>query len=283
MSETLRVLITGATDGIGRETAHALARRGAAVILHGRSDERLQATKASFEAETGSRSIAAVQGDLASFAEIHAMADHLLDRFPAIDVLINNAGVYQKRWEPSVDGIERTLAVNHLAPFLLTHRLLPALARAPRGRIVNVASIAHQRGRIDLGDLELRADFDPYRAYAQSKLANILFTRELARRLGPASTITVNALHPGVVGTKLLTEGFEIEGSDSVEEGSATSVFLAVDPSVAAVTGAYFVRCREAEPSAAARDPALARRLYERSCAMVAIDGLPEPTAGADL
>lgn len=277
MRDTLRVLVTGATDGIGRETALELARRGAAVILHGRSHERLQATRAAIEADSGSRTIQTIQGDLASFAEIHAMADDLLDRAPALDVLINNAGVYQKRWEPSVDGIEVTLAVNHLAPFLLTHRLLPALARAPAGRIINVASVAHQRGRVDFDDLELRGDFDPYRAYAQSKLANVLFTRELARRLAGRSAITVNALHPGVVGTKLLTLGFESSGQDSAQEGAATSVFLALDPAVAGRSGGYFVRCREAEVSAAARDPALARRFYDHSCAMVGIEGLPEP------
>jgi NAD(P)-dependent dehydrogenase (short-subunit alcohol dehydrogenase family) len=168
-----------------------------------------------------------------------------------------------------------TFAVNHLAPFLLTHLLLARPCGAALRRIVNVSSIAHSRGRVDLDDPQLlRQPFSSYASYATSKLANVLFTVELARRL-EARKIAVNALHPGVASTKLLTEGFEMEGSDSLAESAATSVMLAVDPSVEGVTGRYFVRGRPSPANPVASDPVLVRRFYELSAELTGVDPLP--------
>jgi NAD(P)-dependent dehydrogenase (short-subunit alcohol dehydrogenase family) len=270
------VLVTGSTDGIGRETAFQLARRGARVILHGRTPERLKAALAELTRVAGRPMPEPLRGDLRSFEAVRAMARELGERQEAVEVLVNNAGIYQREKELSPDGIELTMAVNHFAPFLLTHLLLAGKTGAGLKRVVNVASIAHARGQIDLSDPKGLAHFDPYGSYANSKLANVLFTVELAFRLGERD-IAVNALHPGVVSTKLLTAGFGMQGSDSVEDAAATSVMLALDPVGARVSGGYFVSRREAKPSAAARDPKLAHRYYEESAKIVKVAPLPEP------
>ncbi len=276
MNASIVALITGSTDGIGRETAAELARRGAHVILHGRSEERLAGARAAVEAAAPGARVETLRGDLGSLADVRRMAAEAAARWPSLDVLINNAGVYMKRLERTVDGHERSFAVNHLAPFVLTHLLLEPLGRARQGRVINVSSIAHQRGRVDFADLDGARHFDEYRAYALSKLANVLFTVELARRLGPGP-VTVNALHPGVVSTKLLTEGFGMQGAESLAEGAATSVYLATAPEVTGVSGRYFVRCREAPMAPAAQDAALCRRFYEASAALCGITGVASP------
>ncbi|MEZ4385657.1 MAG: SDR family NAD(P)-dependent oxidoreductase [Nannocystaceae bacterium] len=275
--DTLKILVTGATDGIGRQTALELARRGAHVILHGRSEAKLAAARAMIVREVADASLDAVRADLSALDEVRELAAAVGRSYPALDVLVNNAGVYMKSRELSRDGFERTMAINHYAPFLLSHLLLDNLRRARQGRIVNVASVAHTRGRIDLEDLDFAREWSEYGAYAASKLANVLFTGELARRLEGA-TVTVNALHPGVVGTKLLTEGFEMEGSDSLGEGAATSVHLALAPEVGGTSGAYFVRSLVADVAASAKDPALARRFYDLSAERVGVAVLPEPS-----
>jgi NAD(P)-dependent dehydrogenase (short-subunit alcohol dehydrogenase family) len=271
------VLVTGATDGIGRETARELARRGARVIVHGRRADKAEAVKKEVEALSGAAMPAALIGDLSSFAGVRAMAESLLARGEGIDVLLNNAGIYMNEAATSHDGFELTFAVNHLAPFLLTHLLLPRLRESAGPRVVNVSSMAHARGQLSvagLGSLGSTKGFEPYAAYALSKLANVLFTVELARRLGPS--VAVSALHPGVVSTKLLTEGFGMRGSDSLAEGAATSVRLALAPELAQVSGRYFSHGREAPMAGAARDPALVRAFYETSCELTGIAPLPE-------
>jgi NAD(P)-dependent dehydrogenase (short-subunit alcohol dehydrogenase family) len=155
------------------------------------------------------------------------------------------------------------MAVNHFAPFLLTHHLLGALSRAPRGRVVTVSSMAHQSGRLDLDDLTFARRYDGYAAYAASKLANVLFTVELAKRLED-SAVTANCLHPGVIATKLLRSGFGMGGAP-VEQGARTSVYLATSPEIGSVSGRYYVDCRPATPSRTARDEALAARLWQES------------------
>lgn len=245
------VLVTGSTDGIGKETARQLAAAGARVLLHGRSEERVAAAL---------RDLPGAGGwvcDFSSLGEVRAGAARLPQ---GLDVLVNNAGLYTRTRQLSQDGYELTFQVNHLAPFLLTNLLLPSMNDG--ARIVNVSSALHASGALDFDDLMLERRYSGAAAYAQSKLANVLFTRELARRQRKA---TANALHPGVVATRLLREGFGGFGGVSPGEGAKTPVYLSLSPLVAGVSGKYFVDAREATPSARALDDELARRLWEAS------------------
>jgi retinol dehydrogenase 14 len=268
------ILVTGATDGIGKQTALELARDGVRLVLHGRSQSKLEATRDELQRLVAGSAVEIAAADFASLAEVRGMAEEVAARHGAIDVLINNAGAFMNQHALSRDGHEMTFAVNHLAPFLLTHLLLDALRAAPRARIVNVTSVAHMRGVLDFENLHGEKGFSPYGAYALSKLANVLFTVELARRLA-GEPITVNALHPGVVSTKLLTEGFGMQGQESLSQGAATSVYLATSPEVADVSGLYFARCREAEMNPLAAHPGMGSRLYELSAELTGIRGLP--------
>lgn len=269
------VLVTGATDGIGRETARELVRRGATVLVHGRRAAKAKAIAAELAELAGSRrrTPEPLVADFASLDDVRRMAKELVERGDAVDVLLNNAGVYMNELQKTRDGFEMTFAVNHLAPFLLTHLLLPRLRESAAARIVNVSSMAHSSGRIDLDALGSTRRFEPYAAYAASKLANVLFSVELARRVGPK--LPVNALHPGVVSTKLLTEGFGMRGGESLAEGAATSVRLALSPELANVTGRYFSHGKEAAMAAHARDRELARAFYEKSCELTGVRPLP--------
>lgn len=265
------VLVTGATDGIGRETALELARRGARVIVHGRDAARAEAVTRALPGDP----LAPLIVDLSRLADVRRAGDELDRRGVRLDVLLNNAGLYARERRLSPDGHETTLAVNHLGPFALTHALVAAAAGASLKRIVNVSSMAHARGEIRLDDLGFdRRGFSPYGTYAASKLANVLFTVEAAERLR-ARGIAVNALHPGVVSTKLLTQGFGVQGGDSLAEGAATSVLLAIDPSVTEVTGAYFDDRRRVTPAPAARDRAMAKALYDASVALTGVAAWP--------
>ncbi|MDT8322624.1 MAG: SDR family oxidoreductase [Bacteroidota bacterium] len=256
------VLVTGSTDGIGLQTALEIARRGGRVVLHGRSEERLHS--AMLQLRRADADIAgAVTGDFASFASVRRMAAEVRTSFPELSVLVNNAGVYMSDHAMTEDGHEMTWQVNHLSMLLLTEQLLLVLKDNLPARIVNVASIAHTRGSIDFENLNGEREYDPYGAYAQSKLANILFTYELAAKLH-GSGITVNCLHPGVIGTKLLREGFGIDGA-SVEEGAATSVYLATSDEVADISGKYFVRKQQTPSSATSYDLELMRRVWDVS------------------
>jgi len=202
------------------------------------------------------------------------MAAELEQRGVALDTLINNAGVYMKRRELSEDGIELTLAVNHFAHVLLTHLVLASSVGAALSRVVNLSSIAHSRAAIDLDDIEnTRAKFDDYQAYATSKLANVLFTVELARRL-KGRGVLVNAVHPGVVSTKLLQTGFDMRGPDSLGKGARTSVMLAISPEYAHISGSYFIEGRETRMHRLAADAELCARYYELSAARVGVTAL---------
>jgi NAD(P)-dependent dehydrogenase (short-subunit alcohol dehydrogenase family) len=269
MAHMPTILVTGATDGIGRETARELAERGARVLVHGRTRDKAERTAAALAGESGRDRFEAVHGDFASLAEVRALAADVLAQHPALDVLVNNAGVYLHQREQSADGYELTLAVNHLAPFALTHLLLPALERSGHGRIVNVSSIAHRRGRVDLDDLDLTREFDGYRAYATSKLINVLATYELARRLA-GRPVTVNALHPGVISTKLLRGGFGMSG-DEVARGAAGEVKLALDPALDGTSGRYFDMGQETPSSRVSYDEALQRAVYDASVARTGV------------
>lgn len=266
-------LVTGATDGIGRQTALTLSRGGGRVLVHGRTMEKAQATVAQLARESRGAKLEPVAGDLSSFAEVRSLAATVASLAPRLDVVIHNAGVFLNERKLSADGFEVTFAVNHLAPFLLTHLLLPELRASDEPRIVNVSSIAHTRGVIEFDDLSSARGFDGYKAYAASKLMNVLFTFDLARRL-TSPFVAVHALHPGVIGTKLLKAGFGMSGG-SLEKGAATSVYVATDPSVARTTGKYFSDVREAQASKTAHDRALQERLYAVSAELTGTPPLP--------
>ena len=269
------ILITGSSDGIGLETARQLARHGADVILHGRRPDRVLAARQAVESLCGRAMPEPIVADLSSLSSAAGIAFELARREVFPEVLINNAGVFAKQLELSPDGIELSMAVNHFAHFVLTMSLLHQPGCRLR-RIINVSSIAHNRGRIELDDLTMRKRrFDAYGMYAASKLANVLFTVELAERL--RGRVSVNALHPGVVSTKLLTEGFGMTGPDSVADGAATSVMLALDPEYAHVTGQYFAASRPAPMNPVAHDRVLSQAFFAETLRIAQNKkGLPE-------
>lgn len=261
-------LVTGATSGIGRETARALAAQGCRVGLVARDRARGEATRDAIRAETGNPLVEVHLADLARQADVRALAAEVRQAYPHLDVLVNNAGAVYNRRILTEDGVETTLAVNHVAPFLLTQLLLDHL----RGRIVNVSSKVHEQGRLDLDDLNLARGYHPMRAYGSSKLANLLWTYELSRR----TDLAVNALHPGLVATNIGHNAFGFliylmrPFSITVEEGAATAIYLASSPEVEGVTGKYFVKGRPERSSRASYDEDLARRLWDATEALVA-------------
>jgi retinol dehydrogenase 12 len=266
-------LITGATSGIGWETAHALATQGAMVALVGRDAERAQKAIDEIRASAPNAQIESYLADLSAQEQVRRLAQEFQSRHDRLDVLINDAGAMFPTHRESVDGIEMTLALNHLAPFLLTSLLLDTLKASAPSRIVTVSSDAHQSARINFDDLQLARGYGPWRAYGQSKLMNILFTNELALRLA-GTGVTANTLHPGFVASNFgksegpfwaaaftLMRPFMI----SAEKGAQTVIYLASSPDVADATGGYYVNCKPARSSSIARDEAAARRLWEVS------------------
>ena len=266
------VMVTGATSGIGEAAARALARKRARLVIVGRSGQRCQTAADAIRRETGNPEVEFLVADLSSQAEVRRLAQEFRQRHSRLDVLINNAGAFFLRRESSADGIEMTFALNHLAYFLLTNLLLDLLKASAPSRIVNVSSAAHLNARIDLSDLQ----FDGWQGYGKSKLANLLFTYELARRL-EGSGVTANALHPGLVASNI---GMNNTGlirwikplvnlfSIGCEEGARTSVYLASSPEVEGVSGRYFVHCKEEPSSVVSRDRELAARLWQISAGM---------------
>jgi len=276
------VLVTGGSGGIGKATALGLARLGADVAITGRNAARTRAAVAEIHASTGA-TVAAFLADVSAQSEVHRLADEVLGRLARIDVLVNNVGGYWNTRHVTDDGLERTFAMNHLAPFLLTSLLLPRLQRTGHARVVTVSSHAHAQGRIDFDDLQGERSYSGARAYNQSKLANLLFSNHLARQHRPQD-VAANALHPGVVST-----GFGAEDPGRAQRllvpvlrpfmktaagGAATSIHVASAPELEGVTGRYFTRGRPARSARHGSDEVAAARLWQVSADLV---GLPSP------
>lgn len=265
-------VITGANRGIGRATAEGMAELGASLILVCRRIEEGDAVAREITAK-GLPTPAVVGADLSSQASIRLAAAEIQAQHPRLHVLINNAGIIPPRREVTLDGLEMQFAVNHLAYFLLANLLLPQLRAGAPSRIVNVSSGAHTHASIDFDDLQSERGYDPKDVYSRTKLANLLFTYELSRRLGPTG-VTVNALEPGIVATRMLADYMGVSRDErSVDstfgatpaEGARTSIYLASSPAVAGVTGKYFARKKPISSSRQSYDEAAARRLWQVS------------------
>jgi NAD(P)-dependent dehydrogenase (short-subunit alcohol dehydrogenase family) len=268
------VIVTGGNSGIGKATAVALARAGARVIITARDQGRGNQAVEDIRQASGRDRVELVVFDLGDLASVRAGAADLLQRCPRIDVLINNAGLVLTDRAETVDGYEATFAINHLGPFLLTELLTDRLVASAPSRVVNVASTAHRSARrgLDFEDLQSRQGYRGMQVYGNSKLANILFTTELASRMS-GKGVTANSVHPGTVATGygrdgdtrgLLAFGLKVIKPFVLtpEKGARTSVYLAASEDVAGVTGKYFVKCKARQPSAAAQNEAAARRLW---------------------
>ena len=273
MSEKV-CLITGATSGIGKATAMELASMGASIVMVGRDRGRGEAALAEINEGSPNASVDLMLADLSSQDEIRRLADEFKDAYPRLDVLVNNAGLFRSERITTADGLETTFAVNHLAYFLLTNLLLDVLKSSAPSRIVNVSSGDHKSGAIDFDDLQQEKRYKGAKAYSQSKLANVLFTYELAKRL-EGTGVTANCLHPGAgVRTNFGSGvsgvfGFTVRAlrplMKSPEKGAETSVYLASSPEVEGLSSRYFVKKAEASSSAVSYDQRIARRLWEVS------------------
>jgi len=282
-------LITGATAGIGRVTALELAHMGAAVVIAGRDPAKCALAANDIREESGN-DVEFLVADLSSQEEVRCLADEFRNRHQRLDVLVNNAGAIHMSHRKSVDGIEMTFALNHLSYFLLTNLLLDVLVASSPSRVVNVASSVHQKAKIDLFDVHAPRHYSGFRAYSRSKLCNLLFTYELARRL-EGTGVTANALHPGLVATNILTNNgilgrflnmlLGIRGI-SVEAGALTSVYAASSPEMEGVSGKYLDKKKIVRSSARSFDEAQAAALWELSASLTGIPvetGIPSPAA----
>jgi NAD(P)-dependent dehydrogenase (short-subunit alcohol dehydrogenase family) len=266
-------LVTGATSGIGWETARALAARGATVALAGRNAGRTQIALDRIRASIPDARLESYLADLSAQEQVRGLAQEFQSRHDRLDVLVNDAGAMFPTRRVSVDGIEMTLALNHLAPFLLTNLLLDTIKASAPSRVVTVSSGAHIGAKVNFDDLQSTHGYGTWRAYGQSKLMNLLFTRELARRLAGTGA-TANALHPGFVASNFgKSEGPMWAAAFTVmrpfmisaEKGAQTAIYLASSREVEGASGWYYVDCHPVTASAAARDDATARRLWEVS------------------
>jgi retinol dehydrogenase 12 len=273
-------LVTGATAGIGRVTALRLAEKGGILIGVGRSPAKCEAVCQAITQSTGNPQVDFLVADLSLQSHVRKLAEEIHKRYDRVNVLVNNAGGFFFRREISREGIEMTLALNHLNYFLLTNLLIDLIVASAPARIVNVSSGAHLSGEIDFEDLECRRRYWGLRAYSQSKLANVLFTYELARRL-EGKPVTANVLHPGYVATQFghnnnlfVRWGIKFSqliGGRTPEEGARTSVYLASSPEVEGVTGRYYVDSQPRRSSAASYDLEIAKRLWEVSETMTGV------------
>lgn len=283
MPSTRTYLIAGATNGIGKAAAQAIAAQGGRVVIVGRNAAKTEAVADELRQASGNPQIDFLLADLSSMSEVRRLAGEFNARYGRLDVLINNAGAFFLRRQETVDGLEMTFALNHLSYFLLTDLLLELLKASAPARVVNVSSGAESGARVDWDDLQLARKYRGFAAYALSKRFNLYFTYELARRL-TGTGVTVNALHPGAVATGIWANPFGRLGGlvkpltrltmKSPDMAAETIVHLATSPTVAGVTGKYFVDMQERYPSRASQDPAAAQRAWQVSEALLA--GLTE-------
>jgi NAD(P)-dependent dehydrogenase (short-subunit alcohol dehydrogenase family) len=272
-------LVTGASAGIGVATAAGLARAGFRVIMAGRDTARLEEARRVVGRRAGSPPIETEIADFASLAAVRGLAERVLAAHDRLDLLVNNAGLISRHFQLSQDGYELTVAVNHLAPFLLTNLLLDRLRASAPARIITVASQAHRGARVDPAALAGQQDWTPLKAYGRSKLCNILFTRALARRLSGSGVVTA-CLHPGVVATGIGDRAGFLAGWGwrlvkpflvTPEKGAAASLFLATTPDPTPFNGVYVIGTKAAAPDAAALDDNLAERLWSESARLVGL------------
>ena len=278
-------LVTGSTSGVGEETALALGRLGADVLVHGRDHEAGERVVERLDAVGADATF--LSADFADVDAVSTLATDVRATVDSLDILCNNAGGFFRDTSPTDLGVEYTFPVNHLVPFQLTAALYPVLS--DDARVITTASVAHRGATLALDSIAELSGFSPWAAYCRSKLANVLFANELSRRLARVdSDITSNSLHPGVIPGSGFIRGFpgaiqqlgslfdDLPVGDSVEDGATTPVYLAASPDVDGVSGAYFSRCRQRRPARTARDPTVQRRLWERSSELLDID---EPLA----
>jgi len=285
MSEKLKAdmngkicLVTGATNGIGKAAAQALAQMGASVVIVGRNGAKTAQLVEEIRTTSGNQNVDSLLADLSSQEDVRRLADEFKSKYPHLHVLLNNAGGTFTTRQLTVDGIEMTFALNHLAYFLLTNLLLDTIKASAPARIINVSSDAHSGGKIDFDNLQGERSYSSFGPYGNSKLANILFTNELARRL-EGTGVTVNALHPGLTRTGFgkNNPGFFMKimqviiplVARSPEKGAETSIYLASSPEVQSVTGKYFVDCKVTQPAPQAADGAIAKKLWDVSAELV--------------
>jgi len=267
-------LVTGATAGIGRITAAALASQGAELIITGRNQQKTEDTVQEIRAETGNESVQYLLADFSDLQQVRELAGSFKERYSRLDVLVNNAGAFFNSYQETPYGVEMTLLVNYLAPFLLTNQLLEIIKGSAPARIVNVSSDGHKQGKMDFEDLGFKQGYFGMKAYGRSKLANILFSYELARRLENTG-VTVNALHPGHVATDIWKTSFSVIGpvlkwiiglfALTPEQGADNSIYLASSPEVEGVTGRYYVKREPAQSSPISYGESVAQKLWEVS------------------
>ena len=273
-------IVTGGSSGIGQYTALGLAQMGATVVIAARNPERLAETASWLRARVPGATVEAEQVDFASLNSVRAMAARIAMRHPRIAVLVNNAGLVMGRRTVTEDGFEAIFQINHLAPFLLTNLLLPAIKAEDKARIVIVASNASTRSVIDFDDLQLERGWGPMKVYGRSKLMNILFTVELARRLD-GTGITANALHPGFVGSRIGNKGWAVDWLWALinpfvlspAQGAETPVYLASSPAVDGISGQYFYKKKPIRANELAYDAVAGSRLWRVSAEMTGIEG----------
>jgi NAD(P)-dependent dehydrogenase (short-subunit alcohol dehydrogenase family) len=275
-------MVTGATSGIGKVTARALAEQGATVIVVGRNPAKTDATVREIRQQTGNNQVELLLADLSSMQQVRDLAAEFRRRHDRLHVLVNNAGAIFMMRHTSTDGLEMTFALNHLSPFLLTNLLLDTIRASAPARIVNVSSVTHFGVRLNLDHIHRRWLDNGYSVYARSKLMILLFTHELARRL-EGTGVTVNALHPGMVRSHFFTNNWGVLGKViwrvislpmiSPEKGAQTSIYLASSPEVEGVTGQYFVRCKPVRSSRASYDEEAQHRLWQVSAELTGLNG----------